>query len=153
MQLEQLQFKLSRAIANRFALSIVAPIASRIYLAPFNLSLLKGHTRQGVQAPGYKFGICRPYAHHKCHVSWARSSDPLPIPEERLPQTAALYDMIYNPQTTKLMKTVYDRGGRSANGLSMLVYQGVRALEIWSDRKIDPKNMKQAANSALASKA
>lgn len=81
------------------------------------------------------------------------SSDPLPIPEDRLPQTAALYDMIYNPRTTKLMKAVSDRGGRSANGLSMLVYQGVRALEIWSDRKIDPRNMKQAASSALASKA
>ena len=81
------------------------------------------------------------------------SSDPLPIPEDRLPQTAALYDMIYNPRTTKLMKTVSDRGGRSANGLSMLVYQGLRALEIWSDRKIDPRNMKQAASSALASKA
>tara|TARA_Y100000814_G_scaffold284532_1_gene251548 strand:- start:982 stop:1911 length:930 start_codon:yes stop_codon:yes gene_type:complete len=81
------------------------------------------------------------------------SSDPLPIPEERLPQTAALYDMIYNPRITKLMRTVSDRGGRSANGLSMLVYQGVRALEIWSDRKIDPRTMKQAANSALAKKA
>ena len=78
------------------------------------------------------------------------SSDPLPIPEERLSQDAALYDMIYNPRTTKLMKAVSDRGGRSANGLSMLVYQGVRALEIWSDRKIDPRTMKQAANSALA---
>ena len=80
------------------------------------------------------------------------SIDPLPIPEERLPQTAALYDMIYNPRKTKLMKTVSDRGGRSANGLSMLVYQGVKALEIWSDREIDPRTMKQAANSALAKK-
>jgi len=78
------------------------------------------------------------------------SCDPLPIPEERLPQATALYDMIYNPRTTKLMKTVSERGGRSTNGLSMLVHQGVRALEIWSDREIDPKAMMGAANSALA---
>lgn len=81
------------------------------------------------------------------------SSDPLPIPEERLSQTTALYDMIYNPRTTKLMKTVSERWGRSTNGLSMLVYQGVRALEIWSDREIDRRAMMEAANSALAKKA
>lgn len=81
------------------------------------------------------------------------SNDPLPIPEERLPQNAALYDMIYNPRMTKLMKAVSERGGRAANGLSMLVYQGVKALEIWSDRKIDPSAMTGAANSALAAKA
>ena len=80
------------------------------------------------------------------------SRDPIPIPEECLPPSTALYDMIYNPRTTKLMKSVSERGGRVANGLSMLVYQGVRALEIWSDREIDPSPMKNAANLALATK-
>ena len=62
----------------------------------------------------------------------------------------ALYDRVYNPPRTALMKTVESLGGRAANGLSMLVYQGVRALEIWTDHPVNPDTMDRAARNAIA---
>ncbi len=79
-----------------------------------------------------------------------KADDPLPLPESALSTPVALYDMIYNPSQTKLMDRVVSQGGRAANGLSMLVYQGVRALEIWSDRPVNPDTMNQAAKLAIA---
>lgn len=43
------------------------------------------------------------------------------------------YDLIYKPSETKFMKLVKEAGGRSFNGLKMLVYQGVEAFELWND--------------------
>jgi shikimate dehydrogenase len=48
------------------------------------------------------------------------------------PPAAAVYDMIYNPRVTPLLAEATRRGIRNANGLSMLVHQGARALEIWT---------------------
>jgi shikimate dehydrogenase len=40
--------------------------------------------------------------------------------------------MIYRPAATKLLKKAKAAGCRAANGLGMLLYQGAKALEIWS---------------------
>jgi shikimate dehydrogenase len=46
---------------------------------------------------------------------------------------AAVYDMIYNPPVTPLLAQAARRLGiPRANGLSMLVHQGAKALEIWT---------------------
>lgn len=79
-----------------------------------------------------------------------KTDDPLPIPAKALTASIALYDMVYNPPRTALMQTVESLGGQTANGLSMLVYQGVRALEIWSDRTVNPDTMDRAARDAVA---
>ncbi len=79
-----------------------------------------------------------------------KPDDPLPIPANALPESLALYDMIYNPPCTKLMQKIQSLDGQTANGLSMLVYQGVRALEIWTDQTINPATMDRAARSAIA---
>lgn len=42
------------------------------------------------------------------------------------------YDLIFNPSETKFMKLVKTGGGRSFNGLKMLLYQGVIAYELWT---------------------
>jgi shikimate dehydrogenase len=59
-------------------------------------------------------------------------SDPLPIDLATLPRPAAVYDMIYNPAQTPLLRAAAAAGLPFANGLSMLVHQGAKALEIWS---------------------
>jgi len=61
-----------------------------------------------------------------------RDSDPLPIDLHTLPRPAAVYDMIYNPAQTPLLRAAEAAGLPFANGLSMLVHQGAKALEIWS---------------------
>lgn len=61
-----------------------------------------------------------------------KESDPLPIDPTALPHPAAVYDMIYNPPATPLLRAAAAAGIATANGLDMLVHQGAKALEIWS---------------------
>lgn len=61
-----------------------------------------------------------------------RDTDPLPIEVDALPRPAAVFDMIYNPPKTALLRRAAMLGLPHANGLSMLVHQGAKALEIWS---------------------
>lgn len=62
-----------------------------------------------------------------------RDSDPPPLDLTTLPRPAAVYDMIYNPPETRLLRQAAFLGIPHANGLSMLVHQGAKALEIWTD--------------------
>ncbi len=64
------------------------------------------------------------------------SSDPVPFDESRfsLRQTTNVYDMIYRPAETALLKAARAAGCRTANGLGMLLYQGAAALELWTGR-------------------
>lgn len=61
-----------------------------------------------------------------------REDDPAPIDLPRLPRPASVYDMIYNPPRTPLLRQAAALGIPAANGLTMLVHQGAKALEIWS---------------------
>ncbi|HEY9155917.1 MAG TPA: shikimate dehydrogenase [Opitutaceae bacterium] len=79
-----------------------------------------------------------------------KSTEVAPINLEHLPRPAGVYDMIYNPPLTPLLRQAQTLGLPSANGLSMLVYQGARALEIWSDRSVPVDAMATAAKIATA---
>lgn len=61
-------------------------------------------------------------------------TDPLPVDNKQfsLRQAHAVYDMIYRPAETLFLQTAKAGGSRVANGLGMLLYQGAKALEIWS---------------------
>lgn len=63
-----------------------------------------------------------------------KSADELPLDEKEFPlsRAQAVYDMIYRPAETPLLKKAKAAGCRVANGLGMLLYQGAKALEIWS---------------------
>ncbi len=73
-----------------------------------------------------------------------KPEDPLPIEPAALPRPRGVYDMIYNPPETALMASARQTGIPVANGLSMLVHQGVRALEIWSEANVPAKAMATA---------
>jgi len=61
-----------------------------------------------------------------------RTGDPMPIELGALPRPAGVYDMIYNPPETPLLRCARKLDIPHANGLSMLIHQGAKALEIWS---------------------
>ncbi|MGN0325206.1 MAG: shikimate dehydrogenase [Lachnospiraceae bacterium] len=42
------------------------------------------------------------------------------------------YDLIFNPYETKFMRLVKEQGGKSFNGLRMLLFQGIYAYELWN---------------------
>jgi shikimate dehydrogenase len=58
--------------------------------------------------------------------------DPAPADLANFPGIAAVYDMIYNPPVTSLLRQARALGLPSANGIGMLVHQGAKALEIWT---------------------
>ena len=78
-----------------------------------------------------------------------KAGDPAPFDVARLPGGWKVYDMIYNPSATTLLREASSRGLAAANGLSMLVHQGARSLEIWSHAKVDAHCMMTAACHAL----
>ena len=59
------------------------------------------------------------------------------------------YDMIYNPRETAYLLEASSFGFQNANGLSMLVYQAVKALEIWSGKTVSAEAMFGAAEEYL----
>ena len=61
-----------------------------------------------------------------------RPDDQTPIDLTALPNVGAVFDMIYNPPQTRLLRQADFLGLPHANGLSMLVHQGAKSLEIWS---------------------
>jgi shikimate dehydrogenase len=52
--------------------------------------------------------------------------------------------MIYRPAETPLLKAAKAAGCPSANGLGMLLYQGAKALELWTGQNAPIEVMRQA---------
>ena len=75
-----------------------------------------------------------------------KTGDALPFSrsEFSLHQARAVYDMIYRPAETPLLAAAKSAGCRIANGLGMLLYQGAKALELWSGQKAPIKVMREA---------
>lgn len=48
---------------------------------------------------------------------------------------SVVYDLVYNPQETRLMRQARAAGCRALNGLGMLLQQGALAFEIWTGVK------------------
>jgi len=74
------------------------------------------------------------------------ADDALPLDESAFPlrNAAAVFDMIYRPAETQFLAQARLAGCRTANGLGMLLYQGARALEIWTGRPVPVKEMRRA---------
>lgn len=53
-----------------------------------------------------------------------------------------VYDVIYNPQKTKLLSDAEKKGCRIVNGLGMLFYQGINAYEIWTGYRFTEDELK-----------
>jgi len=54
------------------------------------------------------------------------------IDVDTLPTSAVVMDMIFNPPLTPLLRSAKAHGCQIMNGLSMLLYQGALAFELWT---------------------
>lgn len=68
---------------------------------------------------------------------------------DKLTPETIVYDIVYNPSKTILIKEAQKRGLRTIGGLDMLIYQAERALQIWTGKLPDTDKMKIAALEAL----
>ena len=66
------------------------------------------------------------------------------------PDGMLVADAVFNPPETGLLAAARARGLPVLDGLSMLVYQGVIAFEMWTGESPDEKAMKSALGAALA---
>ena len=73
-----------------------------------------------------------------------------PIPGELIPSGALVYDLVYNPQETPLLRDARKAGARTLGGLPMLIYQGAVAFQLWTGEEPPLQVMFQAAEEALA---
>jgi shikimate dehydrogenase len=64
--------------------------------------------------------------------------DPLLINQKMLHPGLFIYDLIYNPKETRLLKLAKEEGLRYSNGLGMLLYQGAESLNLWIRPKKAP---------------
>ena len=68
-----------------------------------------------------------------------------------LPPEAIVYDLIYVPRPTELLKLAERRGLKTIDGTEMLVQQGAAALEIWTGQNVPVAVMRSALLGALRS--
>jgi len=75
--------------------------------------------------------------------------DPLPG-GVHLGSDLLVYDLVYRPIETRLLRRAAAVGARTANGLGMLVAQGAVAFTLWTGREGPRDVMRRAAERALA---
>jgi shikimate dehydrogenase len=78
-----------------------------------------------------------------------RESDPCLIKEEQMHKGLFVYDLIYNPAETKLLKIAREKGLKTSNGLGMLLYQGARSFEIWTGMSAPVEIMRRNLREAI----
>ena len=61
-------------------------------------------------------------------------SDAIPVPTRLLAPHHMVFDAVYGPSKTALIRAADEAGARGANGLSMLLHQGALSFSIWFDR-------------------
>ena len=71
-------------------------------------------------------------------------SDPTPIPARLLAPHHMVFDCVYGPSKTALLRAAEQAGARSANGLLMLLHQGVLSFSVWFDRDAPIDVMRKA---------
>lgn len=80
-------------------------------------------------------------------VGMAPNTGASPWPEALpFPTDAAVYDMVYRPRETRLIREARLAGVRAESGLGMLVEQAARAFECWTGRPAPRRAMLEAAN-------
>ncbi|MBT9138429.1 shikimate dehydrogenase [candidate division NPL-UPA2 bacterium Unc8] len=71
-------------------------------------------------------------------------------PEWLLPRTL-VFDLVYNPQETRLMQASRERGCSVVGGLGMLIHQGALSFELWTGKEAPLDAMRKAAEEVINS--
>ena len=68
-------------------------------------------------------------------------SDECPIDESiKVSSDIVVYDIVYKPHRTNLIKWAEKNNLRVIHGIDMLINQGIEAFEIWTGKKVDSKD-------------
>jgi shikimate dehydrogenase len=76
-------------------------------------------------------------------VGMSPRADETPVPADRLRPDLIVYDIVYNPMKTRLLREAEAAGASTISGVDMLVWQGALAFEKWTGRKAPVELMKR----------
>jgi shikimate dehydrogenase len=80
-------------------------------------------------------------------------TDASPLPENiKLHKKLCVYDLVYNPHETKLLREAKAAGAKAVSGLGMLIRQGALAFTVFTGKPAPYYIMREAALEALAAK-
>jgi shikimate dehydrogenase len=71
-------------------------------------------------------------------------SSPTPMPARLIAPHHIVFDCVYEPSKTALLRAAEEAGARGANGLSMLLHQGAFSFSIWFNRDAPIEAMRAA---------
>jgi shikimate 5-dehydrogenase len=75
-----------------------------------------------------------------------------PVSKDLLLDHLFVYDIIYNPLKTKLLKDASEIGCKTLNGIEMFINQGALSFEWWTDTKPNTNTMKNTIIEILRTK-
>ncbi|BDU49564.1 shikimate dehydrogenase [Haliovirga abyssi] len=84
-----------------------------------------------------------------CTPVGLKENDPLILSENVFNEKQVVFDLIYNPEKTKLLLAAEKKGAKILNGLGMLVYQGALSFEKWIGEKPNVENMKETIKKSM----
>jgi shikimate dehydrogenase len=77
-------------------------------------------------------------------VGMRPSVDETPVDGGLLRPELFVFDSVYNPLKTRLLREAEERGAETLSGVDMLVYQGAAAFRLWTGREAPEKLMRQS---------
>ena len=66
-----------------------------------------------------------------------------------LPADGLVFDLVYDPVETPLLKAAKERGAKTLSGLAMLVYQAAESFRIWTGKNVPADQLLEAGRKAL----
>lgn len=75
-----------------------------------------------------------------------------PLRLEVIPKGILVYDVVYNPGLTPLLRLAQQAGANTLGGLPMLVYQGAASFKLWTGKEAPVDIMLKRAKEMLAGK-
>jgi shikimate dehydrogenase len=82
-------------------------------------------------------------------VGMSPDNDQTPVVADLLCANLTVFDVVYNPLPTRLLREAKVAGARTIDGLEMLVWQGAIAFEKWTGKKAPIDVMRKSAQSLL----
>ena len=59
-----------------------------------------------------------------------------PLQKEEIPEGGVVFDVVYNPLRTRLLRLAEERGCKTLSGLPMFIRQGLRQFELWTGKQV-----------------
>ncbi|MDA1189844.1 MAG: shikimate dehydrogenase [Chloroflexi bacterium] len=83
-------------------------------------------------------------------MAGSNAADLSPLKGLSIPSSAFVFDMVYNPPETPLMRQAVESGAKALGGLPMLIYQAAEQFPMWTGKDAPLDVMFKAGEEALA---